>query len=174
MWLPASDDDPKSLELVATALGHALDRHMTARRAWPLAAGLADACATAAETLWWICALDTRLGGERPGSPYVEARDADDDGRYLAGLRWAAARVAYRQLLTTSDDLSAEAAGSGFAHTSPGFVWRPADDLRSAGPWVQRGDDVYERLVAGRRSATSLARACTWLETATGHVIRSG
>jgi hypothetical protein len=54
-----------------------------------------------AEAAMWACALDEiysndEKAGRRPG--YISARDADEDGRVLPGLRWARNRGVHELL----------------------------------------------------------------------------
>ena len=68
----AADND--ALDLAMQSLNLALQRHLDARERKVLV----EAFASAAESVWWICAIDEQLGPK--GSPYAQARDRDQFG----------------------------------------------------------------------------------------------
>jgi hypothetical protein len=161
-------DDPATLDMAVKSLALALHRHDEARQRMVLL----DAFASAAETVWWICAIDEQLGGK--GSQYAAARDADDAGRYIAGLRWVRNRHTHQLPITTEEDTTPFFASRGADYllfVSPGFIWRPSVDIRG-NPDRDDRREIYDELMAGIKTSLPLHNACAWLERQVGQEIR--
>lgn len=155
-------EEPEPLDLAMQSLEAAFQRHWDARERRVLV----DAFASAAETLWWICTIDDKLGGK--GTAYAQARDRDEFGRYIPGLRWIRGKFTHALALTTEEDLTPFFPGPPF-HLSKVFMWKASSEI------LQRDDDEhpygrdrYDELIAGMSTKTTLARASSWLRKYTG------
>ena len=130
-----------------------------------------DAFASAAETVWWVCAIDEQLdgngGSRRQVTQYARERDADDNGKVIPGLRWVRDRHTHQLPLTTErDETPFLNSGRGVIFISPGFIWRPTAAIRTSDRNDGRG--VYEQHIAGRKRSGALYAACRWLQSRTG------
>jgi len=164
-------DDPAALELAVQSLTLAVRRHLDARKR----TDLLDAFASAAETVWWICAIDEQLNGgsTRNNTDYARARNDDEMGRYIPALRWLRNRHTHQLPITTDEDRTPffPPPGADYVlHVGSGFTWRATQEIRTD-PDHDHGSDAYHKLVAGMKTSIALARACDWLERATGHEI---
>jgi hypothetical protein len=168
-------DNP--LDLALQALDLAFERHGEAR---PSNSRLA-VWASAAECVWWICAIDEQLAGmERPAvrsaqqrtrgpaSEYEQARDADDRGRCIPGLRWVRDRHSHQLPITSELDdtpFFTPAGGAGVLHISAGFIWRPAEDLPDPEDRHPKRREAYSRHVAGMKTSLPLHMGREWLRS---------
>ena len=159
----SSNLDPVVGQAVAQALRAAHARHIAARKGSDLAA----AFSSAAETAWWICALDDQLGGADKTTPYSKARNLDPNGRYIRGVRWVRNRHTHQLPITTSKDEKPFFPGPPF-YLSAGFIWRPFDDFPPVPARQNAGAGVYKCLMAGQSTIEALTRSAMWLQGPTG------
>jgi hypothetical protein len=127
-----------------------------------------EAFAPATEVLWWACALDERLAEMDP--TYKQRRQADQDGRLLAGVRWARNRANHQLGLVTASR-PAGAYGGGAYGTFPygggSFIaWASAASIPVGSN--ERGRDVYEARMQGHRVAETIDAPRRWFHGGAG------
>ncbi len=162
---------PDPLVLGIQALDLAYERHMVARDGHSLLL----AWASAAECVWWICALDEQLH-ELHKTAYEVARRADSDGKYVDGLRWVRDRHTHQLPITSELDRTPFLGGKSGRdfYISPGFIWLPVDQVPDD-PKNRRPDlrEVYAELIAGTKSSGALYCARRWLRSSVEQWARS-
>jgi hypothetical protein len=163
--------DTGALQFATNALRAALWRHHEARAR----SDLDDAYASAAETVWWVCAIDEHLctyGGN--SAAYEARRDADTNGRYVAGMRWIRDRHTHQMPITADTDKTSFFGPPGILDISQGVIWRPSQQIRigthpNANKKRSRDERaVYDRLMAGHGTSGALMFGCQWIEGETG------
>jgi len=139
------------------------------------------AYAALAEGTWWVAALDERilngLGSSKNKmvDAYRAERDAHIDGRFIRGFLWARDRHTHQLPFSMSRDTTPFlGSGRGVIYISPGFIWRPSDQLdeplegrRSHPEWRP----VYDELLAGKSARKSLSHCARWFHLMAGHPV---
>ena len=129
-----------------------------------------DAFATwtaAVEAVWWVAALDDLLDTVVGKKEYRPARDADDCGRVVLGLRWLRHLHIHEVAITGAGGpkkpLLPPLGQNYVLYISPSNRWLPSDRLKP------RADDpnlalraVYDEVVAGLSFSMATTRAVIW------------
>lgn len=169
MTAPAPTD-PEALRSALEALAPTLERHEQARQArdW------LRIYASAAEAVWWLCAVDEHLGGNRKQpTPYARARDADPDGQCIDGLRWVRDRHTHQLPITTGGDtrnmFDTRGRGVIYIASSRAILCRRVEDVRSNAKRdaVQPGlrqRQIYADRVSERDTLAVRRGAQRWLQ----------
>jgi hypothetical protein len=112
------------------------------------------------EACWWVCSLDEGLDVERPD--YRHRRDADQNGRVVAGVRFA------RNVLGHERYFAAEAIGGlTIPFTVPlsipprSYLWMPSNDLPPRPDGSRK--TAYDTHVARRPVVDTLMDCGQWL-----------
>jgi hypothetical protein len=93
-----------------------------------------DAYISLAEAAWWICAIDEHL--ERLyGESYRTARQQDENGDVIVGIRWARDRHTHQLPVTLDDDPTPFfGGGKGIIDLNAGIRWRALAELPAVAP----------------------------------------
>ena len=119
-----------------------------------------------ANSVVWACAVDEALQ-DNLGDLYTAARDADDDGRTLFGLRLSRNAILHGQTFAIQPE------GIGYPIEYPRFygppLWKSYAELtrhwtpRNRGPGLDRMIAAYDHGVARKELTAPLFRSHDWL-----------
>jgi hypothetical protein len=157
----ASQPPPSTnaLTMAMAALDLAIERHTAARDIRDLLQGFSSA----GECVWWICTIDEHLTDR--SSDYKSARNADDFGCCIPGLRWIRNRLTHQLPLTVDLDEGTLFGGPGVFYFNKTFMWRLAADIPPPRNLKHNGGrEIYVEYVEGEESLVPIARAAHWLK----------
>jgi hypothetical protein len=122
------------------------------------------------EALWWTVSTDEGFtdlaqlpNGYRANPRYSDARDSDQFGRVLRGLRYARNRCGHQRALVAVEKGLSVPFSVPFT-LGEFFRWRPSSELPA--PDAKFSDDkgrqIYDTLLAGRPASQALDSTARW------------
>jgi hypothetical protein len=140
-------------------LRNALDRYMTTLDAQLLE----GVYASAAEAVWWACALD-EAHRKADGQQYEDYRDADLDGQTLHGLRFARNHATHRLVSLQKWDHSGITFPATLSARFFRVTWLPRTSLPPLDQRSERQETTYDARLAGEAVEDTLRAAVRFLK----------
>lgn len=157
-----SPEETHALSLALKAFRASKQRH---RACWE-DRNLDDSYITLVEALTWICAIDEQHVAFF-GNSYTVARNADESGSIIPGVRWARDRHLHQLPITIDEDPTKFFDGSkGIVSLSAGIRWRKMNELPPVPSNHQNAlkSSTYNTRVAGWSTWKSLEFCDRWFE----------
>lgn len=121
--------------------------------------GVDEAFIPLSEALWWSMSIDEGFVA-LDGDDYRQARDADQDGRILRGIRYARNRTGHQRALILQRNEGLQFPVQ-FPLVFNELVWRSADQLPQGRP-DHAGLVAYSRFLQGSPARHSLDQCAAW------------